>query len=239
MTFFARAWKCGFRAASGLSDSCANPLRASADESAMPPSPTEQLWRKWRRVAPSNFSSRAFIVPHRIRNISSRFKRTFPTTVHAASSATSAPSGAGPRGLVAIAVAFALSAEYRLRASSYSATRRSTSASRGGRARQRRKPYAARSRGVAPPSAAIFRARACEHSTYTGSFMVTSAWSGVLVGIRFTRQTFRSGRSKGRLEGYGTDRRQNVYMPRRSRSSPLLGSQSVEEEKAALSPILG
>jgi hypothetical protein len=61
-----------------------------------------------------------------------------------------------------------------------------------------------------------------EHSTKTGSFIVTNAWSGVLVGTRRIVQVSRLGASKVTIVGFGIVRRQTVYRPRRQRSSPVL-----------------
>ena len=58
-----------------------------------------------------------------------------------------------------------------------------------GRARQSRRPNASRSEAVAPPSFTIRRANACAASTYTGSFNMTNACSGVFVRVRRTAKS--------------------------------------------------
>ena len=56
----------------------------------------------------------------------------------------------------------------------------------------------------------IRRASACAASTYAGSFIVTSACSGVFVRGRRIVQTSRDGASNVAIEGYGLLRRQVV-----------------------------
>src|SRR5262249_54462393 len=80
---------------------------------------------------------------------------------------------------------------------------------------------------------------ACAASTYTGSFIVTSACSGVLVRARRTTQVSRFGASKVDIDGYGFDRRHVVYTPRRNLSSPVLACQSMDPPNAALTPRFG
>ena len=85
----------------------------------------------------------------------------------------------------------------------------------------------------------MVRAKDWAASTYTGSFIVTSACKGVLVVPLRTVQTSRLGASKVAIEGYGFERRQFVYMPLLKRSSPVLVFQSIPPPKAALIPISG
>ena len=55
--------------------------------------------------------------------------------------------------------------------------------------------------GLAPPSRTIRRASAWAASTKHGSFIVTNAWSGVLVRMRRTVQVSRLGASKVAIDG--------------------------------------
>ena len=52
-------------------------------------------------------------------------------------------------------------------------------------------------------------------------------------------QTSRLGASKADIDGYGFERRQVVYIPRRNLSSPALVCQSMPLPNAALTPRLG
>src|SRR5439155_23476226 len=72
------------------------------------------------------------------------------------------------------------------------------------------------------PSLSTRWARLRAASTKAGSFSSTSACKGVLVRGRSTVQTSRLGASKATSDGYGSDRFQYVYNPRRYRSGPLL-----------------
>ena len=83
------------------------------------------------------------------------------------------------------------------------------SLSLGGRVSVRRNPVRTFSCVVAPP-AIMRRASACAASMYTGSFIVTSAWSGVFERLRRRVQTSRFGASKVTIEGYGAVRRHSV-----------------------------
>ena len=76
-----------------------------------------------------------------------------------------------------------------------------------------------------PPRATIRPRQALRGSTYTGSFSVTNAWSGVLVADRRTCRSRGWARRTSAIDGYGTVRRQKVYRPRRYRSSPVLVAQ--------------
>jgi len=64
--------------------------------------------------------------------------------------------------------------------------------------------------------------RAREASTNCGSFIISSAWSGVLVRSRRTTHDSRDGASRVVIWGGGDVRFQNVYMLRRcTLSNPL------------------
>jgi hypothetical protein len=75
------------------------------------------------------------------------------------------------------------------------------SSASNGRASTRTVMSSIRPSKVRPPFLIAFVARWRAASTNCGSFMVTSACSGVLVGIRFTVQTKLSGASKVAIEG--------------------------------------
>ena len=77
--------------------------------------------------------------------------------------------------------------------------------------------------GSRPASMMARSARARAASTYVGSFINTSAWSGVFVGSRRAVHFSRSGASKVASDGGGTVRLAKVYMLRRYRSLPWLG----------------
>src|SRR6266852_4506854 len=142
--------------------------------------------------------------------VSSRFNKTFATTVHAASSEMSIPSGALPSSLFAI---FSAAAAFCLKLASsllYSATSRSVSFGCGARARQSRKARAARCFKSVAGAPATRRARACAASPKAGSFRVVSACNGVLLRERLSTQNSRLGASKVVIEGYGFVRRQKV-----------------------------
>src|SRR5579864_264208 len=97
---------------------------------------------------------------HLFASVSSRFKSTLLTTVHAASSSTFTPAGGGPSGLLTITVAFAGSFVNSAFACSNNSVSRFTSTSVGGRVKQRRKAYVTRCSVVWPPSTIVFRANA-------------------------------------------------------------------------------
>src|SRR6266568_7875971 len=142
--------------------------------------------------------------------VSSRFNKTFATTVHAASSEMSIPAGALPSSLFAI---FSAAAAFCWKLASsllYSATSRSVSLGCGARARQRRKAREARCFKSVAGAPATRRARACAASTKAGSFRVVSACKGVLLRERLSTQNSRLGASNVVIDGYGFVRRQKV-----------------------------
>src|SRR6476620_4077737 len=83
------------------------------------------------------------------------------------------------------------------------------------------KAYAARLASFVPPSFITRNANACAASTKVFSFKVVSACSGVFERTRRGHDTSPDGVSNAESDGNGSERLENVYMPRRYRSEPL------------------
>ena len=148
----------------------------------MAPNPVCDVLKNWRRLcARASCRVKGQFQVHGNQPLvktPSRFKSTFATVVHAASSAELVPAGSDPGAAPDKFTAAAESARYRSNSASNRATSGSICSGSGGRQRQSCRPNRTRARTSAPPSRTIRRASAWAASTYTGSFKVTNAWSG-------------------------------------------------------------
>ncbi len=160
---------------------------------------------------------------HPFVTVSSRFRITLATMVQAASSigvellvARRLADGQQLRGGLGVLLIRRATARRRSAPARPARARWVAGPSPGGRRTRSAPP--ARSRPPVSIRSASLRAA----STYVGSFISTSACSGVFVRSRRTVHVSRSGASNVLSVGGGTVRFQNVYMPRRYRSAPWL-----------------
>src|SRR5581483_3551034 len=131
--------------------------------------------------------------------VSSRFSSTRATSVYAAQSAIVAPAGGAAFGSfspVATSAALAPPAANRARCFSSSFTSTASSSAVGLRATHSRNANATRWASVVPPSRIARLPSARAHSTKIVSLSPVSAWSGVLVRVRFTHDCSPTGASK-------------------------------------------